>query len=202
MNRIEICGGISSGKTTLAELMEGSNVGIVFENFKQNPFWKAFYAYPGKYTFETETTFTLLHYHQLKKQIEKGINLTVCDFSFSLDLAYARIGLIGSQLSAFETVCSQVYKELGLPSLLIYLKCEAETELSRIGRRNRTEEISIKVDFLERLNKAVEQEVSILQSGCPVLTIDSSIKDFANDEQTKEEMRDLIRRQVQELISS
>ena len=54
MKRIEICGGIASGKTTLASLMKKLKVEVLFEDFKTNPFWKAFYVYPGKYIFETE----------------------------------------------------------------------------------------------------------------------------------------------------
>jgi deoxyguanosine kinase len=197
MNRIEISGGIASGKTTFAALLDRLAIEIIFEDFRQNPFWKAFYTNPGKYIFETEIAFTLIHYHQIKKQIERGSKILVCDFSFSLDLAYGRIGLKGSQLEAFERVCSEVYKELGLPSLLVHLECDAETELARIRKRNRPEERSINLDFLDSLNKAVEKEVSILQPKCPIVTIDSSVKDFANDEATKEEMRQLIKGHIE-----
>jgi deoxyadenosine/deoxycytidine kinase len=193
MNRIEICGGIASGKTSFASVMDRLALEIILEDFAQNPFWKAFYTNPGKYIFETEIAFTLLHYHQIKKQIESGSEIIVCDFSFPLDLAYAKIGLTGSQLKTFERVYSEVRKELGSPSLLVHLKCDADTELARIRKRNRPEESSINLDFLDRLNKAVEKEVSMLQPKCPIITVDSAVKDFANQEATKEEMRQLIR---------
>lgn len=192
MNRIEICGGIASGKTTFATLVEKISLEIILEDFKQNPFWQAFYTNPGKYIFETEITFTLLHFHHIKSQAERTTNPTVCDFSFSLDLAYAKIGLNGSQLNAFETVLGEVYKELGLPSFLVHLKCDAETELNRIRNRGRAEESSINVGFLDSLNKAAEEEVSVLQANCPVLTINSSVKDFANDDAVKAEILELV----------
>ena len=72
MKRIEICGGLASGKTTLAELMSQVSPKPVLENFKKVPSWQAFYTNPGKYIFETEITFTLLHYHQVKIKIEKA----------------------------------------------------------------------------------------------------------------------------------
>jgi deoxyguanosine kinase len=199
MRRFEVCGGIASGKTTFANLMDGVVLDITFEDFRQNPFWEAFYTNPGKYIFETEIAFSLLHYHQIKKQIEKRSEIIVCDFSFLLDLAYAKIGLKGSQLEAFERVCSEIYNELGLPTLLVHLKCDAETELARIRKRGRAEESLIGLDFLDGLNKAVEKEVSALRPKCPIVTVDSSAKDFAHDEATKEEMRSLMRGQIKKL---
>jgi deoxyadenosine/deoxycytidine kinase len=199
INRIEVCGGIASGKTTFASLFKISDVQPVYEDFTQNPFWKLFYSNPGNYNFETEITFALLHYHQIKRRYEQVSNIIACDFSFCLDLAYSRIGLYGSQLEAFEEVCSQIYKEVGLPSLLVHLRCDAETQLDRIRNRGRAEERSINLDFLDSLNKAVEKEVSIIETKCPVITIDSAIKDFANDENTKKEMVDLIQGQIQKI---
>jgi deoxyguanosine kinase len=199
--RVEICGGIASGKTTFAALMERLPLEIILEDFKDNPFWKAFYTNPGKYIFETEIAFSLLHYHQIKRQIEKASEILVCDFSFSLDLAYAKIGLKGSQLEAFEMVCSEIYKELGLPTLLVHLQCDAETELARITKRGRAEESLISLHFLDGLNKAVEKEVSALRPKCPIISINSSVKDFAHDEATKEEMRELLRDNIKKLTS-
>lgn len=67
--RIEICGGIASGKTTLAKLLEENGIGkAIYENFEKNPFWEAFYKNPSKYAFETEIAFTLQHYHEIKKK--------------------------------------------------------------------------------------------------------------------------------------
>ena len=190
--RIEICGGIASGKTTFATVIHGLVPGVVFENFKKVPTWQAFYSNPGKYIFETEITFTLLHYHQIKKEIERKREIIACDFSFTLDLAYAKIGLKGSQLNAFETICWEVYKELGHPSILVHLKCDAETELDRVRRRGRDEESSISLEFLDSLNNAVENEVSLIKAKVPIITIDSSLKDFATHSPTKEEMKELM----------
>ena len=51
--RIEICGGIASGKTTFAVLLNSLGYDPVYENFQSNPFWEAFYTVPEKYNFET-----------------------------------------------------------------------------------------------------------------------------------------------------
>jgi deoxyguanosine kinase len=190
--RIEICGGLASGKTTFAKLMRKVGLKPILENFKKVPSWEAFYTNPGKFIFETELTFTLLHYHQIKRRIEEGSDVMLCDFSFVLDLAYAKIGLDGSKLKTFENVHSEINKELGSPSLLVPLKCDANTELERIRRRGRKEEASINLDFLEALNQAVENEVLNIQGQYQMVTIDSGIKDFANDEDIKKEMTGII----------
>jgi deoxyadenosine/deoxycytidine kinase len=191
MRRIEICGGIASGKTTFASLFNRQNLTPLFEDFKKSPFWKAFYRNPGKYIFETEISFILLHYHQIKNGL-KSKQKMICDFSFLLDLAYAKIGLSRTKLKAFECVLNEIQKELPEPRLIAYLKCDAETELSRIRKRARSEESSINLEFLDSLNKALQKEVAKIQDQRKVIIIDSSQKDFANDESVKKEMMELI----------
>ena len=192
MRRIEICGGIAAGKTTFATLFEGLSKYTLYEDFKRSPFWKAFYSNPGKYIFETEISFILLHYHQIKLAIEAKQNNIICDFSFLLDLAYAKIGLKDSKFNAFECVLQEIRNDLLAPDLIVYLDCDAQTELDRIRRRGRDEESSISLEFLDSLNKALAFEVEQIKPKIPVLTIDSAAKDFANDEATKKEMVELI----------
>lgn len=200
MKRIEICGGIASGKTTFASLFDKLNFPPVYEDFKKSPFWEAFYRNPGKYVFETEISFILLHYHQIKIAIESNKDI-ICDFSFLLDLAYAKIGLSGTKLKAFECVLNEIQKELPEPRLIVYLKCDAETQLNRIRKRARSEENSISLEFLDSLNKAMEKEVAAIQDQEKVITIDSSQKDFANDESVKKEMIELILQSISPIRS-
>lgn len=188
---VEICGGIASGKTTFASLFENHTLKPLCENFKKSPFWEAFYCNPGKYIFETEISFILLHYHQIKNGLESKQEM-ICDFSFLLDLAYAKIGLSGTKLKAFECVLNEIQKELPEPRLIVYLKCDAKTELERIRKRARDEESSININFLDSLNKALHKEVEKIQDTTPVITIDSDKKDFANIEGVKNEMVNLI----------
>lgn len=196
---IEICGGIASGKTTFASLFNLQNLTPLFEDFKKSPFWEAFYLNPGKYIFETEVSFILLHYHQIKKALESTkSNKLIYDFSFLLDLAYAKIGLTGTKLKTFECVLDEIRKDLPKPNLIVYLICDAKTELERIRRRARTEENSINLEFLDSLNKALHKEVENIKGATPVIAIDSSKKDFANDERVKDEMVNLIDNHVTE----
>lgn len=192
MNRIEICGGIASGKTTFASLFNQNNLTPLYEDFKKSPFWEAFYRNPGKYIFETEISFILLHYHQIKLALESDKGNLICDFSFLLDFAYAKMGLSSSKLHVFECVLEEIKKELPIPDLIVYLDCDAQTGLNRIKRRGRAEESSINLDFLNSLNQALALEVEKIKSQVPIITVNSSEKDFANDESTKKKMIKLI----------
>ena len=192
---IEVCGGIAAGKTTITDILISTALTAIFEDFKKSPFWEAFYTNPGKFIFETEISFILLHYHQIKKKLEEKHSNLICDFSFLLDLAYAKIGLSGSQLNAFECVLNEIQNELPKPDLFISLECDAETQLKRIRSRKRPQEDLINVEFLESLNEALKSEIDKIDRG-KVVTINSAEKDFANIESVQTEMIDLIKEKL------
>jgi deoxyadenosine/deoxycytidine kinase len=182
--RIEVCGGIASGKTTLASLLQPETDGVLLETFEENPFWQAFYSNPGRFIFETEVSFLLQHYHQIKAEApERGT--FVCDYSFVLDQAYADVGLNGSKHDVFSAVHREIRDEIGLPGLLVCLECDAEEELRRIRNRGRSVEDSIDVDFLTSLNDAVYDRFQELRGEIPTLLIDSTERDFAHDDTEK-----------------
>ena len=183
--RVEICGGIAAGKTTLATLLSESGVIPVYENFQKNPFLELFYSDVNKYSFETEVTFLLQHYSQIKENLEKR-SLLVSDYSFYLDYAYASITLSQSHNQAFRVVYNEVIQELREPYLLIYLRCKPETELRRIRNRNRSVEQSINIGFLERLNQSIECQVKLVSPSVKVLEINSDELDFAANLETRE----------------
>jgi len=187
--RIEICGGIASGKTTLAKLLEENMVGkVIYENFRINPFWKAFYENPSKYTFETEIAFTLQHYHEIKKNSDQDILIT--DYSFYLDLAYAKLGLQDKKLKIYLDLLEEIYNDISSENLLIYLNCNSSIELSRIKRRNRDVEQNIEVGFLEMLNIELMEVIKNID----FIQIDSNEYDFANNLLDKENVLNKIKK--------
>jgi deoxyadenosine/deoxycytidine kinase len=186
MVRVEVCGGIASGKTTLVKLFKDTENGIIIEDYESNPFWEDFYENPKKYNFETEVSFLLQHYHQIKADSpDSGVFL--CDYSFVLDRAYADVGLNGSKHNAFERVYGEIRSEIGYPDLIVWLKCSAEEELRRIRNRGRSVEESIDIDFLRALNEAVRTRFEDLSQSTPSYVIDSTKHDFAHmeEEQTR-----------------
>lgn len=186
--RIEICGGIASGKTTLCSVIEQSGCQALFENFHQNPFWSLFYKNPQRHAFETEVTFLLQHYSQFKT-VTHDNGVLVCDFSFLQDQAYAEINLKVLQLNAFRGVFDQVTSELQGAALIIHLQCSANEQLYRIRRRARAEEEQIRIEYLEAVNLGISRGVAeISHYKTRILRIDSESNDFANDENIQKQI--------------
>jgi deoxyadenosine/deoxycytidine kinase len=192
ISRIEVCGGIASGKTTLAQLSARASVIQVLEDFQSNPFWKAFYADPAGTAFETEISFLLQHYHEIKTAT-KQTKAFACDFSLLLDFAYAQVTLDEGKRGAFTAVYREIRRELPEPDLVIHLVCDPEVELERIRRRGREVEQSITVDYLAAINRASVGVLSEEAASWNVLTINSAELDFANNENDKQKVLDLIK---------
>ena len=189
--RIEICGGIASGKTTFATRLRHAGIDAVLENFQANPFWEAFYRDPARHAFETEITFLLQHYHQVKAGAATD-KVFVCDFSLLLDLAYATVTLRNSKRKTFLAVYKEVTRDLEVPNLLVHLRCGAATELDRIRRRGRATEESITLRYLDELNNAVERQVAKARKQTEVILIDSEHQNFATEKTIQRELVNLI----------
>lgn len=185
--RIEICGGVASGKTTLARLLARRRFTPVLERFRDNPFYGAFYSDPAAHAFETEITFLLQHYHQIKIESKRSARIC-CDFSLVLDLAYAHVTLSRSKLSRFRDLEKFVAAQLPRGDLLIYLVCNANTELMRIRQRGRVVESRITLDYLRALDKSLRARVEAVTPSVRVLSINSSERDFAHSESTRRQV--------------
>ena len=199
--RVEICGGIASGKTTLATLLGEQGLHTVFENFQSSPFLEAFYLSPQRYSFETEVTFLLQHYHQIKITNPKSSSF-ICDYSLYLDIAYATVTLTRTQLKAFKAVYQEIRSEIYIPKLLIKLECSAEVELKRIHNRKRSFEQNIKVDFLQNLNQAIDNTVKNFGRETSVININSEKLDFASNKEDKDFVISVINEKLSNFIDA
>jgi deoxyadenosine/deoxycytidine kinase len=179
ITRIEICGGIASGKTTLAKLLQGADLISIFEDFRKNPFYRAFYCDPAETAFETELTFLLQHYHQ-EKDAARHMKSFCADFSMVLDDAYACVTLTSEKLRLFRSVQKHIETELPSRALLVHLQCPPEVELKRIRRRRRLAERTITLAYLSKINGALDTRAESLSRSERVLVIDSDVLDFAH----------------------
>ncbi len=173
---IEICGGIASGKTTLCKSISALGGSAAYENFQKNPFLDFFYKDQKRFSFETEVTFLLQHYHSIK--IASKACPIICDFSLVQDLAYADANLIGARHKIFCSIEKELRAEIGLPDLLIYLTCPSSVLLERIRSRNRDAEKGITIGYLNALNSALEHRVRKIKKLSNIVVIDSYSIDF------------------------
>jgi deoxyadenosine/deoxycytidine kinase len=175
--RIEVCGGIASGKTTLADLCGEAGFSVQRERFQENPFFDKFYTDPAAYAFEAELTYLLQHFSQSREAASEP-RLAV-DFSLALDLAYARVTLQEADHPAFDSLLARIIEKIGLPTLIVRLECPTDVELSRIQRRDRVAEQRITAPFLKAIDSQVELALRSPQFSCvPVCRIDSDTWDF------------------------
>lgn len=173
--RIEICGGIAAGKTTLAATLEKLGYNCIYEDLTSLKILKDFYNDPGLYTFETEIMCLLQHVHQIKAgKLKRDILFT--DFSLQQDYAYASNNLTENEQLAFDAVFTEVINQLSKPDLIIYLKCEPAILKNRIAARGRSEEQSITIKYIESIISMLEERLRT--EDIKVITIDTGKYDL------------------------
>ncbi|MDR0604436.1 MAG: deoxynucleoside kinase [Bacteroidales bacterium] len=171
IDRIEICGNIASGKTTLAQACDKVGYKTIFEDFSNVPFLSDFYNNPAEFAFETETAFTLFHYYQLKKL---GNRFGVSDFSLIDDYAFALTTLSTDEFIIYEKMFDYIVERIGLPKKVLYLVSSVETLLKRINKRGRENEQTITADYLSAVQKNIQVTCSKKFATVPFVSIDTS----------------------------
>lgn len=183
MRRIEICGGIASGKTTLAKLLSSRSGGsLALEQFRENPFWRRFYSNQRLWFEEKNLCFLVQHTGSIKEA--SAGDLVVCDYAVFQDLAYARLSGDSSHMAIMETLFAHLSNRVSPPALVVHLVCSPRTLLNRIRARGRLEEASISIDYLAQLNEAIDSLVKEYARLAVVQTIDSERVDFSKDPAT------------------
>jgi len=185
--RIEICGGIASGKTTLAHALEEYGFTVVYERIGDNPFLNDFYTKKDvDNTFETEITFTLLHYNWIKSSLDS--ENVVCDYSLFQDFCYGLNNLNRNDWEAYRKIYTYLLQIIPPFDMLIYLKCSTDCLMERIRLRNREMEQVISKDYLENNISVIEDQLSQIPN---VLVIDSERYNFV-DKDKKEVVNQII----------
>jgi deoxyadenosine/deoxycytidine kinase len=190
--RIEICGGIATGKTTLAKrLARDTNFSLVLEDFKANPFWQRFYADREKFVREKNVVFFAQHFGEIKAATSAQV---ICDYALLQDLAYASQCLFEDHFDIMTRVWRHLYPPLDAPALVVHLECPEEVQLERIRARGRPEEGAITVDYLKSLNDAIRKMI-VSFAASPIFSVRSDTVNFATNEIEGEELKRQILRQ-------
>jgi deoxyadenosine/deoxycytidine kinase len=153
-------GCVGAGKSTVAEgLAAYRNSKTLLENFEANPFLPAFYENPVAHAVETEFTFLLLHFHQLKRHADAVSSLElITDFHLGKDLLYAELNLIDSQTRhVFRELYELLVHQVPTPSLMICLSASTDLLVDRIRQRERHIELKIDPNYYGRVNAAYEE---------------------------------------------
>ena len=158
--RVEICGAIAAGKTTLTNAFSKIGYNVELEDFTKISMLDDFYSNPLLVSFETEISFTMQHYYQIKKALQIS-EVVICDFSPIDDYAFALSILTEKEMEIYDQVFSYALKKIGNPQKLIKLDASTNELLSRIKSRGRQNEQGINrsslIKFEENLSIAIER---------------------------------------------
>lgn len=169
-NRLEICGAIAAGKTTLAEAFSKIDYAVEMEDFTKISTLDDFYSNPLFVSFETELSFTLQHYYQIKKAMQSN-RYTVCDFSSVDDYAFALSILNEREMEIYDQVFSYIIEQIGKPQKLARLSAPMGELLSRIKGRGRKNEQGINKLSLLKFEESLDLAIDRFYSDVPLVRI-------------------------------
>jgi len=152
-------GGIGSGKTSLANYFSHMlNIGEILEDYEINPFLNDFYKGDKTINLETEITFLLIHYSQLKKKMKSITDqFLIADFSIEKDLVFAKLNLEGEEFKIFQKLYNYIIQKVGVPYLVIFLDISQNLLMTRIMQRERKYEMSGDPEYFKEFNNKIRK---------------------------------------------
>jgi deoxyguanosine kinase len=187
---IAVEGVIGVGKTTLAQMLcDRLGARVVLEKFEENPFLEKFYKDPEHYAFQTQIFFLLSRYRQQQELFQADLfqRVTVSDYMFEKDKIFAYLNLQDDELRLYETLVSQLEKNIPAPDLVVYLQSSVERLMSNIRKRARSIEEPISEEYIRNLNEAYNY-FFFRYKAAPLLIVNATQIDFVNNRKDFEEL--------------
>ncbi len=152
-------GCVGAGKTSLTNYFSYElKVGKILEEYEVNPFLKKFYKGDSNIDLETEITFLMIHYSQLKDAIKNSNNdFIIADFSIEKDLVYAKLNLNKEELKTFEDIYDYVIQQVGIPDSVLYIDLSLKILKRRIFQRGRSYEMNADHEYFKQYNDKVKE---------------------------------------------
>ncbi len=199
---IIVDGVVGSGKTTFMNLLkEELSLPGFEEPVTDNPLLEKFYHDRKRYSFPLQVFFLNRRFRMLK---DAGENLTasVMDRSIYGDVIFAKLLHEGGDMEKdefdlYQELLVNMLDHIESPKLMIYLKCDVDTAISRIEKRGRDYEQIVERDYWERLNREYEdyfKEYNLSK----LLVIDVKNYDLLENEKDRKEVMDLVKKTISE----
>jgi deoxyadenosine/deoxycytidine kinase len=189
---IAVEGPIRVGKSTLARVLaERLNAQRVMEP-EDNAFLPAFYKGEPGSAFQTQFTFLVRRFEQLRAldvgaRSQKAI---VTDFIFEKDKLFACLNLNDVELETYNRYYNLFREQIPTPDLVIYLQATPEVLKKRLKKKNVPGEKGINEDYLQEVIKAYEHFFFHYTSS-DLLIVNTSEIDFV---QRNEDLQELLRK--------
>jgi len=192
---IAVEGPIGAGKSSLAELLAADlGARLVCENPAENPFLASFYKDPRRFALSTQLFFLLQRYGQQSEFLQGGLfepGGLVSDYLFAKDRLFATLTLSTEELVLYDRVYQALRPRVATPDLVVYLQARTDVLLSRIDKRGRSEERSIKPDYVREVARAYA-DFFFSYSDSPLLIVDASEIDFVSNPEDRSALLEVI----------
>jgi deoxyadenosine/deoxycytidine kinase len=181
---IAIAGNIGAGKTTLATLLaKNMKWEPHYEDVDDNPYLNDFYDDMQRWSFNLQIYFLKTRFEHINKirLSPKTViqDRTIYEDAFIFAPNLHSMGLMTTRdFNSYVALFEQMNKFITPPDLMIYLRSSIPALVSRIAKRGREYENSIRIDYLKRLNERYEAWISTYELG-KLLIVDIDENDFA-----------------------
>lgn len=182
---IAVAGNIGAGKSSLTGLLaKHFNWEAFYESVDDNPYLADFYEDMLRWSFNLQIYFLSSRFRHQKEMLEQQISL-IQDRTIYEDVEIFAKNLHEMNLMSdrdfanYEALFHEMSHYLKPPDLLIYLRAQVPTLVHQIQQRGRDYENTIRIDYLERLNRLYEDWID--RYPYEKLIIDTDDLDFVND---------------------
>ncbi len=184
---IAVAGNIGSGKTTLTRLLS-KHFGWKphYEEVDNNPYLESFYEDMKRWSFNLQVYFLNSRFRQVLDIRNSGQDIiqdrTIYEDAYIFAANLYDMGLMETRdYENYRSLFELMSSFLEAPDLLIYLRASVPTLVRQIQKRNRDYEQSIRLDYLNALNRRYEDWISKYSKG-KLLVIESDKIEIENPE--------------------
>ncbi|XWN38543.1 MAG: deoxynucleoside kinase [Balneola sp.] len=182
---IAVAGNIGAGKSSLTSLLS-KHFGweAFYESVDDNPYLADFYEDMRRWSFNLQIYFLSSRFRHQKEMLENDISL-IQDRTIYEDVEIFAKNLHEMSLMSdrdftnYEALFHEMSHYLRPPDLLIYLRAQVPTLVNQIQQRGRDYENTIRIDYLERLNRLYEDWIDRYPH--EKLIIETDDLDFVNN---------------------
>ena len=197
---IGLAGNIGVGKTTFTKLLsEKLNWTPFFESVSDNPYLSDFYSDMKRWSFNLQIFFLHKRF-EMHQKMSASLTSVIQDRTIYEDLEiFARNLYQFGKLSQrdWDNYCGLfkvMNSYLKRPDLIIYLKADTDTLLSRIKKRGRDYENSIDSEYIHTLNISYDRWIESI-SDQPVMIIETDYFNIFEDAKTFNDIqKDILKR--------
>lgn len=184
---IAIAGNIGAGKSSLTGLLaKHFNWEAFYESVDNNPYLADFYDDMRRWSFNLQIYFLSSRFRHQKQMLESAESF-VQDRTIYEDVEIFaknlhKMGLMSDRdFKNYEALFREMADYLRAPDLLIYLRAQVPTLVRQIQQRGREYENTIRIEYLERLNRLYENWIKDYEH--EKLIIDTDDLDFVNEQE-------------------